>query len=166
MRRPTISVLALLLAACAADPPAAPPEVRATFDRIAGASEAYARGAWVKPVLVVSSEATVNATALGDTVTLHQGLLDYIGGDADQLAGVTGHEAAHVVLRHGETAPPYRDPSVEGEADIIGRCIADDAGFASDGLRRFLESLPGIPTDETFTRIERLREIPAREYCQ
>lgn len=67
--------------------------------RIAGTREAAASGFPFSFTLV--SDPSVNAFALpGGPMFIHTGLLDAVDNEA-QLAGVMGHELAHVVLRHG-----------------------------------------------------------------
>ncbi|HBN10253.1 MAG TPA: hypothetical protein DD435_16985 [Cyanobacteria bacterium UBA8530] len=76
----------------------------------------------------------VNAYALpGNLVALTLGAVRLAGDDAG-IAGLLGHEIAHLLLRHRR-----RGSAQEFEADRVGRQLAVEAGFDRDGLKNFLE---------------------------
>lgn len=120
----------------------------------------------------VVQEQQVNAFALpGGPVYVTEGLLRMVGDDQDQLAGVLGHEVAHITERHavrqlerqnlmgtaiavlteGRTQDVARilagletlsySRSQERDADWKGAQYARAAGYDPMGLVRFLEQL-------------------------
>ena len=139
-----------------------------------GAKERYAFPLKVK---VIDSE-QINAFALpGGNIVVFTGLIRKAG-DVDQVAGVLGHEIAHVTLRHGMqgivrsvgtmvvVAIVFGDISSvlsqvamstvingysrdqEREADAEGARIAAAAGFDPEGIAGFFTVLKSQPGSE------------------
>ncbi len=98
-----------------------------------------------------------NAFALpGGYVFVSRGLLA-LSNSEDELAGVLGHEIAHVGLRHSAAKQELGPPSflipmkalavlsfsrdLERSADRVGQGLAGVAGYDPSGITRFLQSL-------------------------
>lgn len=128
------------------------------FARLVAASAPYRVGAPPAPKLVVTPSEEFTAYTQGGTVYVSEGMVKAIG-VTDELAFVFSHEITHIDRQHGPTRP-----AVEREADVIGRCISDDAGYDPHAAVAFFERL-NWPSDETWERLEFLRETPVREYC-
>ena len=114
-----------------------------------------------------------NAFAVaGGHLYVTTGMLDFVKSD-DELAAVLGHEMAHVYKGHcnrklkiltladaglgdlgamaanvGLLASAPFGKSDELEADAAGRQICTQAGFASEGMMRFLERMSRVEPDQ------------------
>lgn len=112
-----------------------------------------------KPVIVVTSNEEVNASASAQTnaIWVNRGTFEVAESDPEKekaiLAGVIGHELAHIFYRHSSGRPTGLsiwdelvgvlpiDRVQEREADILGVRLACQAGFDPSGLIAFMESL-------------------------
>ena len=112
-----------------------------------------------KPSIVVTSNEDVNASASAQTnaIWINRGTFEvaesYPSKEKDILAGVIGHELAHIFYRHSSGRPTGLsiwdelvgvlpiDRVQEREADMLGVRIACQAGFDPSGLIAFMESL-------------------------
>jgi Zn-dependent protease with chaperone function len=83
-----------------------------------------------------------DGTVTQPIIVLYQGFLDrVVQSNPDRLAAVFGHEAAHILLRHVDAAPP-RTPLVanmitrdqEAAADMLGMKLGLASGFPYNGL--------------------------------
>jgi len=109
--------------------------------RIAGAREAAASGFPFSFTLV--SDPSINAFALpGGPMFIHTGLLAAVDNEA-QLAGVMGHELAHVILRHGTNQaskanliqlPALLASSVAGNGSIMGQLAQVGIGLGANSV--------------------------------
>jgi predicted Zn-dependent protease len=105
----------------------------------------------------IVDDAAPNAFALpGGFVFVSRGLL-VLSNSEDELAGVIGHEIAHVALRHAAARQQvggsglmqaFRAPylmgysrDLERSADRVGQGLAGVAGYDPHGITRFLGSL-------------------------
>jgi predicted Zn-dependent protease len=108
----------------------------------------------------IVDDAQPNAFAIpGGYVYVSRGLLA-LSNSEDELAGVLGHEIAHVALRHGAAQQQFGRPSpfipmqtlqllaftrdLERSADRVGQGLAGTAGYDPHGITRFLESLGDV----------------------
>jgi predicted Zn-dependent protease len=108
----------------------------------------------------IVDDAQPNAFALpGGYVFVSRGLLTLTNSE-DELAGVLGHEIAHVALRHAAAQQQLGRPSpfvpmqtvqllafsrdLERSADRVGQGIAATAGYDPSGITRFLGSLGNV----------------------
>jgi hypothetical protein len=109
--------------------------------RIAGGREAVASGFPFTFTLV--SDASINAFALpGGPMFIHSGLLVAVDNEA-QLAGVMGHELAHVILRHGTNQaskanllqlPALLASSAAGNGSLMGQLAQLGIGFGAKSI--------------------------------
>jgi|GEM_PF-5271038 len=112
----------------------------------------------VRPRLIISGNSEVNAFAAvnANTITLNQGAIELAESHGEQeqdlLAGVLGHELAHLVDRHrhgGQSGSLWDefngrlrlDRTEEAEADALGVRLACAAGFAPRGASLFMRGM-------------------------
>ncbi len=108
----------------------------------------------------IVDDAAPNAFALpGGYVFVSRGLLA-LSNSEDELAGVLGHEIAHVALRHSAAQQEIGRPSplvpmqtihllafsrdLERSADRVGQGLAGTAGYDPHGITRFLTTLGDV----------------------
>ena len=109
--------------------------------RIAGAREATASGFPFTFTLV--NDTSINAFALpGGPMFIHTGLLAAVDNEA-QLAGVMGHELAHVILRHGTNQaskanliqlPALLASSAAGSGSMMGQLAQLGIGLGANSV--------------------------------
>jgi hypothetical protein len=100
--------------------------------------------------LVLNNELGVNARAGRNDagrsfIIVTLGMLEFLGDDVDQVAGVMAHEIGHLALNHGEqmkTDPRAKSQSVafkqhlERKADEFGVRLAFSGGYDPEGVLR------------------------------
>ncbi|UCE84953.1 MAG: M48 family metalloprotease, partial [Deltaproteobacteria bacterium] len=133
------------------------PELSAYVNAIGQRLAHHAPGFSFDYRFTIIDEDTPNAFALpGGYVFVSRGLLALSNSEAE-IAGVLGHEIAHVALRHAAARQrvggsgvmqllqmPYLaayDRRLEHSADRVGQGLAAVAGYDPDGISGFLQSL-------------------------
>lgn len=121
----------------------------------------------------------VNAVSVPGFVYVNSGLIDFVGGDKDQLASVIGHEVGHTCARHavkqaeksmvggtvlailfrnggGDAANIFANLALLGysrkdeyQADKLGVIYSHDAGYDPNAMVRFFEHLQAKEGDSS-----------------
>lgn len=78
------------------------------------------------PKLLISNSLVINAYATSDSITINQGMLEFLRNNAE-LAQVLGHELTH--YNYGDYSSFWNSPSAEYRADKVGEHYAEQAGY-------------------------------------
>jgi predicted Zn-dependent protease len=136
------------------------PELNAYVEQIGRRLARHAPGYGFDYRFAIVDDTAPNAFALpGGYVFVSRGLLA-LSNSEEELAGVLGHEIAHVALRHAAAREGLGQPSpfvpmqtlqilsfsrdLEQTADRVGQGLAGVAGYDPRGITDFLTSLDGF----------------------
>jgi Zn-dependent protease with chaperone function len=125
---------------------APPKRLASVLNRLMASNSQYWRGK-VRPVVLLSKEATLNAMALpGGVIVLHQGMLTVLPTD-DELAYVLGHELGHFI--HHDHLQAFVSQLMLSA--LLGMAVGDTQGAGAGLLQRlmFLVSLGHSRTQES-----------------
>lgn len=108
------------------------------------ANERLGAASGVRAQLAIFDSETPNAHAFlhGGTPTIGFtfGLLDLLGDDPDALAGIVGHELAHIHLKHDPEEHMRRDKQAEGLGNIAGMLLGPVGLIAGAGITAYSRS--------------------------
>jgi predicted Zn-dependent protease len=136
------------------------PELNRYVDEIGRRLARHAPGYGFDYRFAIVDDTAPNAFALpGGYIYVSRGLLA-LSNSEEELAGVLGHEIAHVALRHSAARQGLGSPSffmpmktlqilsfsrdLERTADRVGQGLAGVAGYDPRGITDFLASLDGL----------------------
>ena len=118
-----------------------------------------------RPRVGVKADASVNAAVHGGQpngpleIVIYQGLLDtVIEDDVDALAGVIGHELAHVLLGHYRTAARATRAAQERQDRVIGLTLSREDELRCDLLGMRLAARAGYDPNGLVRAFARARE--------
>ncbi len=136
------------------------PELNAYVEAIGRRLAGHAPGYGFDYRFAIVDDTSPNAFALpGGYIFVSRGLLALTNSE-DELAGVLGHEIAHVAMRHSAAKQALGSPSflfpmqtlkvssfsrdLERNADRVGQGLSAVAGYDPRGISNFLSSLDGV----------------------